>query len=208
MSDSVSSAINANEAYCQAVEAMHRIPSKDGVDPETKLEIDDLLIMKHQAIIAALDAYNDLGNWEHDDVPRVHLPRHIAFEIGQLVGDVLRGHLPESVDTLYFGRGRPGQKAVQKRSVEWAVRYLALCRQGWLNDQAPLSTVAERFGVDKRTVQRWQANGTSNAEYIIAALDNPDKSDDWKRKLVEYIDHICLQNGIIYRESRHKKSLR
>lgn len=58
--------------------------------------------------------------------------------------------------------GRGNKRSLAKQfCVDWAVQYLTAVRLGWVLDTGALASVAKRFEVSKRQVERWvAASGT------------------------------------------------
>lgn len=107
--------------------------------------------------------------------PLMPLPPDQVERLSSLFGYFASGTIPQLVrDCVTRGQTSPGPD--ETRHIKFAVAYIQAARAGRLLDTSPVKTVAECYGVSKRTVQSWQASVEVNPGKLsgnIASL--PDK---------------------------------
>ena len=102
-----------------------------------------------------LTAYCHPSNWNIDGGPREAIPVEFAHTIAEQVRWILSGKLPDPIADL-IQRGAPGIAPQERRDIGIAVAYMKLAESSEIDDQAPVTTIAELFGVTPRTPGRWK----------------------------------------------------
>lgn len=118
---------------------------------------DDMARAALEAISCCLRAYLRPGNFTSDGSPIEHLPPEIIAVVADWLGNTLSGKVPQILQRVARA-GAPSELPRESESAAWAVAYIKECRAGRIIDRAPVGTVAAKFGVSNRTVQRWQAD--------------------------------------------------
>jgi hypothetical protein len=89
-----------------------------------------------------------------DNRPREIIPPDVMGMLGRLCGYVASGIIPGPIkDATTPGGHVPGP--TERRDKEIAVSYVAAAKTGKIKNRAPVKTVAEIFGVNRRTVLDW-----------------------------------------------------
>lgn len=103
-----------------------------------------------------LRAYCLPSNWhgEYGTNPVTPLPPQLVADIARQIQIICGGHIP--VWMLHMQkRGAP---PIDPRIREWqgiAVAYVKLCKSGSIFDRSPSKTVADAYGIDRKSVQNW-----------------------------------------------------
>lgn len=192
------------EAACddcvEALEALRRALASGGKDPKTGQTADMAAKKHYEALGITLRAYNAPENWDRRGNAHNPLPRLLAFELGQIVDDLLAGRIPTGIKNIFFGRKRPGDSAVQRRAKEAAARYLVAVEDGLIDDETPTERVSGHFGVAPHTVRRWRRDLRDSVELKRGphAATSPEAL---KAILVQHME----ENSKLYKARRHVK---
>jgi hypothetical protein len=189
----------ANEAFCDALDAYCRAVEEDGTDPETGIQARDALRAYYESLASIMRAYNDISNWSRDGVPRAHLPRHAADLAMGLIDDLVAGRLRPSVDDLFFAPGRPGISAAQRRAIEAAVRYVEYARAFPPIAPGAVKKCAQAFGVDAGTVRAWAREQPQDPHL---RSNQPRDSQEF----MDLLEHHMKESADLYRNLRHVKT--
>lgn len=193
----------AFQTYLGALAALMRAQGNDGRDPDTGQTADEAAKTYYESMGNTLRAFNALGNWRRDGSAKEPLPRQLAFDVGQLVDDLLAGRIRPSVAHLFFGRGRPSMGAIQRRAVEAAVRYMAAAQHGLIDELNPIGRVAQAFGVTGRTARRWMAEHPTEVALVMQLKRTPAR-DGLKEMLIRHME----EDATLYKQRRHVKTRR
>lgn len=187
----------AREAFLRALD------TDDQHDPETGISRDDLLRHMYSQLAEAMRLHNLPENWTGSQVARIPLPRLACFLAGQIVEDAVNGRRSEAIEHLYFGTGRPGRSALQGRTIEIAIRFLAAVDAGVIQQRRSNELIAREFSVTERTVQRWSAAMRFDRERQAATYRTlRDTKPENAHRLGKMLRHQLAENGERYRNSR------
>ncbi|MDO8879147.1 MAG: hypothetical protein Q8M24_14735 [Pseudolabrys sp.] len=131
---------------------------------------------EHFASLEALIAlYSARDNWiGSSGLPIAAIGPDVMTMLGNLCGYLAVGQIPEPItDVAGPGQKEPGPP--ERQDIRLAVTYVAAAKRGAINDRAPVKTVTERYGVNRRTVQDWSkafdALNIEHAETITSLMD-------------------------------------
>jgi hypothetical protein len=108
----------------------------------------------HVSILLVLNGYCRKDNW-NDGRPIIPIPPEMALDLAENINSVLGGHIPKWMLHMQR-RGAPKRYPAMGRDIVTAVLYHALSERGIIEDRTPTKTVADKFGVSRRTVQQWR----------------------------------------------------
>jgi hypothetical protein len=107
------------------------------------------------ALEKLIELYRSSKNIRSNDPPKETIPPDIIGMIGKLCGYLAVGRIPEPVrDVAIPGSHAPGP--TERYDKQIAVTYLAAAAAGNIDDPAPIKSVAETFGANRRTVMDWR----------------------------------------------------
>jgi hypothetical protein len=81
-------------------------------------------------------------------------PGDILRSLCQIAGDLAVGKIPPAIAKA-ARRGRSAPGPVERLDIGWGIAYLRACRDGRLEDRAPIKTLAKEYAVHRRTIQIW-----------------------------------------------------
>ncbi len=122
-----------------------------------------------KAATDALAAYAHASNWPGGSAPREAMPAEVAFFVAGALRDlVVTGNMPASLEALRRRSGAfsPALQEDKRR----AVLYVRAVHRGLLPGKRPRDTIATRFGVTPRAIDRWN-QATSNTDADPATLN-------------------------------------
>jgi hypothetical protein len=140
------------EAERRAREALSAEPSQDGIRAWWA------------AASAVLVRYAEGREWTRPGAPA---PAELALIVGRIAAELAVGRIPDVVADV-AGAGSKGLALLESRDIAWAIAYRQACAPEGLSrggklvrlvDRAPVATLADWFGVSRRTVQGWCARG-------------------------------------------------
>jgi hypothetical protein len=99
----------------------------------------------------------DYSNYNTSQYP-FQFPSDFAAVLCEIAGYLATGKIPEMVSTV-AGRGTPAGGPREREQIELAHVYAYYVRQREIVDKSPIKTIAETYGVHRRTARRW-ANET------------------------------------------------
>ena len=103
--------------------------------------------------LLVLYGYCRKDNW-NDGRPIIPIPPGMALDLAEDIDSTLGGHIPSWMLHMQR-RGAPKRYPAMMRDIETAVLYHALSERGIIKDRTPTKTVADKFGVTRRAVQKW-----------------------------------------------------
>jgi len=178
--------------------------STSDVDPETGYEYRNMVEHQYRLLSELLRNVSLPENWSSGGKAKSDPSRYALFLSSQLVGEIVNGRIPESINDLFHGIGRPGLKALQMRAIESAIRYLAAVDADIIQATRATEKIAAAYGVRSRTVQRWAAKWKSDRQRQATRFR------EVRSRGTADVDHLSslftkhmLENGRRYRESRH-----
>lgn len=162
---------------------------------------------QYQLLAEVLRLASQPENRDEHGYPKANVSHLGMFLTNQIMTNVINGRLPQSIEDLYFRKGRPGLKALQVRAIESVVRYLAAVDAGLIPKKGAIDRIADQFEVTKRTVRKWASERQDDRIRIardFADLEqrNPAKAELLADKLVRHM----MENGQSYRGSRHGRT--
>lgn len=99
----------------------------------------------------------DYLNYDSPKHP-LRLPHDLAEALRDTAGCLATGKVPESIVAVQ-GRGTPSRSPQEYEQIEIAQMYVEAATDGRIVDKNPVKTVAEAYGVHRRTARKW-ANET------------------------------------------------
>ncbi|MEC9344639.1 MAG: hypothetical protein VYB54_00325 [Pseudomonadota bacterium] len=178
--------------------------SRDASKAPIDKDADETAMRRYRSMLVSLKDYLDSPNWRDGNVPVHNIARPAVQDARDLLGDILSGTMPDVIRRWCFGKGRPGLRRDQRHAVGIAVRYIAACRAGVIDDSDHMRTVATRYGVQGRTVNRWLGDYPETETRLTGDAEAL-KSDPVKvRRLAETLAKQLQSNAAIYRDSRHR----
>jgi hypothetical protein len=99
-------------------------------------------------------------NWENG-VPVETIPLVLARNIANDFDYILAGDLPSTLKNVLNCRRRAGRGPHEKRDISCAVAYVKAAKAGLISDNSPIKTVANIYGVQRRTVSSWTSKDFS-----------------------------------------------
>ncbi|GEO80280.1 hypothetical protein [Pararhodospirillum oryzae] len=105
----------------------------------------------------ALWLYGHPHNWRQGLfglAPIAHLPPEIAQGMAQQMVAVLDGEVPLWIEHL-VSAGKARASRPLRESYGVAVAYHLLAKEGRIADPTSTATISKKYGVERRTVQRW-----------------------------------------------------
>ncbi|HEY2883918.1 MAG TPA: hypothetical protein VGJ08_01730 [Rhizomicrobium sp.] len=107
----------------------------------------------YQAIADACQAYADPRHLQSAH-PQM-FPASIAQALYALVGGALRGHRDDTFESL-FVRGAPSNHPLAEIDMARGCIYIQAVEAGLIKDRTKIKTVADWFGVSRKTVHDWK----------------------------------------------------
>jgi len=114
----------------------------------------EVVLRLRLSALLVLNGYCRKDNW-NDRRPIIPIPPGMALDLAEDIDSVLGGHIPSWMLHMQR-RGAPKRYPAMVRDIETAVLYHALSERGIIEDRTPTKTVADKFGVSRRTVQQWR----------------------------------------------------
>jgi len=119
--------------------------------------------------------YESDENWPIENGPsRFSIPRDVARYLADVTADLRNGLIVDAI-SLCQTQGRPPKSRFEQQAEYMAVAYIWLAKAGRVKDSRPFATVANDFGVDKRSVSRWikeaRENGRSSDNFLQTTQD-------------------------------------
>lgn len=127
--------------------------SRDASKAPIDEDADESVMRRYRSTIGSFKDYIDSPNWRAEDVPVRDIERPAVEGARALRGDILSGSMPDVIRRRCFGKGRPGLRETQRLAIGIAVRYIAACRAGVIDDRDHLLTVATCYGVSVRMIR-------------------------------------------------------
>ena len=128
-----------------------------------------------------LTAYYQRSNWMDEKTPKEAIPRELAHEIAVQIRYIRAGNLPGPIADL-IRPGTPGVGPHESHDIAIAVVYMKLAEAHEIEDRAPVRTIAELFGVTRRTAGRWKNDTYS---YVEPTGFFPDATSKERVRLIE-----------------------
>lgn len=140
-----------------------------------------------------LRAYCLPTNFRDDGTPKEHFPVELAHLIANQIGYIRQGYLPSPIKDM-IRPGAPGIGPHERKDIGLAVAYIRAVREGMIEDQHPVKTVAKFYGVTPRGVQRWQQNhpNVEASDFFWGVED---------AELGELLAHAMREAGIRYKKA-------
>ena len=129
----------------------------------------------------------------------------IAYDIGEALRDVTRGHRPPLLSPIRKRGAPPATFAIEDAQRD-AVRYVLFCRAKLLSDPAPYKTVCQQYPVPPRTVQGWVRKRSAEIE----VPGNPTRLNASRHKL-RIVKAAMELSGRLYSDlpgARNHKAIR
>ncbi|GLS29323.1 hypothetical protein SAMN04488498_113127 [Mesorhizobium albiziae] len=101
----------------------------------------------------------DYSNYNTSQHP-FQFPSDFVAVLCEIAGYLATGKIPEMVSAV-AGRGTPAGGPREREQIELAQVYARCVREGEIVDKSPIKTIAETYGVHRRTARRW-ANETES----------------------------------------------
>lgn len=140
---------DAFELYNAAVREWDACLKSEGKVPK------EVVSRVFKCVNLVLRAYCLPSNWASSDAPREHVPIQLAHLIANQIGYIVAGKCPEPIAQL-IGRGAPGVGPHESRDIGIAVAYIKAVKSKDIKDSAPVTRIAQLFGVTRGAVRKWQ----------------------------------------------------
>jgi hypothetical protein len=110
----------------------------------------------------------DYLNYDSPKYP-FRIPHDLAEVLRDIAGCLATGKIPEDIAAVQ-GRGIPSRSPQEHEQIEIAQMYVEAATDGRIVDKNPVKTVAETYGVHRRTARKW-ANETEVRSEVFYEFD-------------------------------------